>query len=65
MTLTLTSCNEEEPPKLICEIEGIKVYRFYDGGRYHYITSNGNFENTRTEKQYVPIPVTTTIPARR
>ena len=48
----LTSCNHDALKKeqtnntqfeieLIFEKDGIKMYRFMDGGRYHYFTTKG------------------------
>lgn len=31
------------------EKDGIKVYRFHDGGEYHYFTTNGETMSNQTE----------------
>ena len=34
---------------LLFEHNGIKMYRFLDGGRYHYFTDRGETSTTQTE----------------
>lgn len=34
------------------EKDGIKVYRFYDGGKYHYFTSKGETMTTHHENKH-------------
>jgi hypothetical protein len=34
------------------EKDGIKVYRFADGGRYHYFTNKGETMSTRHEHKH-------------
>ena len=31
------------------EKDGVRVYRFYDGGRYHYFTTKGETISTQSE----------------
>jgi len=57
--ITLNSCEKEGirtsstnnchfQVSLLFEHEGIKVYRFYDGSRYHYFTSKGECMSTQS-----------------
>lgn len=43
-----TSNNHKFIAEYLFEYEGIKVYRFYDGGRYHYFTSKGESISTQS-----------------
>lgn len=57
MTVLLTSCYKEPQSitkegidfevEYLFEKDGIKVYRFYDGGRRHYFTSRGETMSTQ------------------
>lgn len=58
MAVLLTSCCYKEPQSItkegidfeveyLFEKDGIKVYRFYDGGRRHYFTSRGETMSTQ------------------
>lgn len=38
--------NKNFNASLLFEYDGIKVYRFYDSGRYHWFTSKGECVNT-------------------
>lgn len=42
--------NENFEVSFLFEYDGIKVYRFYDDGRYHWFTSKG--ETICTQKTY-------------
>ena len=42
-----TGKNGEFHVEYLFEKDGIKMYRFYDGGRFHYFTTNGE---TMTEQ---------------
>lgn len=56
--LILISCNDIQPKKtekigdatvsLLFEKDGIKVYRFEDGGRWHYFTTLGETITTQS-----------------
>lgn len=56
--ITLSSCVKDaqhtEPKSNGFEVEflfehnGVKMYRFYDGGHYHYFTSKGQTISTKT-----------------
>jgi hypothetical protein len=35
--------------EFLFEKDGIKVYRFYDGGEYHYFTSKGETMSTQQQ----------------
>ena len=41
--------NTEFSVDFLFEVDGIKVYRFYDGGRAHYFTSKGEAITTQTK----------------
>ncbi len=43
-----TGKNDEFQVEYLFEKDGIKMYRFMDGGHYHYFTTNGQ---TMTEQQ--------------
>lgn len=59
VTILVTSCIEHKAPQSttlegngfgvehLFTKDGTKVYRFYDGGRYHYFTSKGETMTTQ------------------
>ena len=58
ITLLMTSCLNEAQSKshegidfeveFLFEKDGIKMYRFYDNGRYHYYTNHGETVSTQS-----------------
>ena len=38
--------------EFLFEKDNIKVYRFFDGGRYHYFTNKGETISTHTEGKH-------------
>lgn len=60
--VTLTSCYKRAQVtstegngfevEFLFEKDNIKVYRFFDGGRYHYFTNKGETISTHTEGKY-------------
>ena len=59
LAVALTSCNgialkkeqtnnDEFKVELLFEHDGIKVYRFLDGSRYHYFTNKGETISSQT-----------------
>jgi hypothetical protein len=47
--ITTRTANQNFYVDFLFEIEGVKVWRFSDGGRYHYFTSKG--ETISSQKQ--------------
>jgi len=41
--------NDKFEVSFLFEYEGIRVYRFYDDGRYHWFTNKGEVINTKKE----------------
>jgi hypothetical protein len=62
IALTLTACTKEAQSvshegiefevELLFEKDGVKMYRFYDNGRYHYYTNQGETSTTQSEGKY-------------
>jgi len=58
VALTLTSCIKQAQSKshegiefeveFLFEKDGVKMYRFYDNGRYHYYTNRGETMSSQT-----------------
>jgi len=59
LAVALTSCegvalrkeqtnNDEFKVELLFEHDGVKVYRFWDGGRSHYFTNKGETMSSQT-----------------
>jgi len=62
ITLLMTSCLNEAQSKshegiefeveFLFEKDGVKMYRFYDNGRYHYYTDRGETMTSQSEGKY-------------
>ena len=47
--VTTRTANQNFCVDFLFEIEGVKVWRFYDGGRNHYFTSKGETISTQRD----------------